>query len=373
MKMKKYNHETVRHGYIKSPKNLFQGAVYTILLLSLTSCAAAGDDGSPAYAASLSSASVKISPVAAVSPARETAQVPRQLEAFARDTVAALAQHAPFHSWSSAGLSYMPLGPGTHSWLVTLEDEGKPLGYLIITGDTAGGFTLSEYGLGTDLPYSMAPLINSLAASRIIIPSESAAADQRQPASLPPGSRAVALYVPAAPYWKVTVQDSSKPVYIHAVTYEILPSAPTARKETDIYNPNSNAVTAVSVAGKSGSPNVNRKAANWKADAPALSDQDAQPYHNLAWLTSPKLQVRKGSDLTRLLPAGSGKSLTFTAASKRNAQYAAPFSLTGWQRWTVPSSESIYVAVPHPDLDMMRFIPADYLIPSGNFHPNPNE
>ncbi|MGM1046963.1 MAG: hypothetical protein ACQEXX_12560 [Bacillota bacterium] len=284
--------------------------------------------------------------------------VPSRLETFAEQTIGDLSEHLPFKSWQDASLDYTPLGPGTHSWLVTIEDGAKPLGYLIITSDDLGGYILSEYGIGSDLPYSLAPLENTLAAAGIL---------KGKPqngkvllSSLPQGSRVEALYSSISPYWKVTLKGKTS-VYVHAVTYDIVPSPPNAKTPF-----------------MSGKKNVKAMALNssgaWTVASVITTQGEQDPYQNLMWLSKPTLPIKNGNDLIHLLPAGSQKSLVFTA-DKQNAAFGAPFNLTGWQRWSYNDkleSEAIYVTVPQRNTDLIRFVPADNLIGPGKFREESN-
>lgn len=275
---------------------------------------------------------------------------PDQLETFAEQTIGDLAEHLPFKNWQDANLDYTPLGPGTHSWLVTIEDDTKPLGYLIITSDDLGGYVLSEYGIGSELPYSLAPLEDMLVAIGLIKSNGSTV-----PASLPKGSKVEALYSSIAPYFKVTLKGKA-PIYIHAVTFDIV-TAP-------------NADTTPFLPTKSNDVNLTRSSSDaWTPSSVISTDGEADPYRNLKWLTKPALSVKNGTDITRLLSNGNRKSLVFTAKG-HNAAFGAPFNLTGWQSWSTSDMRKpqvIYVTVPQRNIDLIRFVPVLHLIGSGEF------
>lgn len=284
--------------------------------------------------------------------------VPDQLETFVEQTVSDLAGHLPFKSWQDASLDYTPLGPGTHSWLVTVADGARPLGYLIISADDLGGYMLSEYGIGSELPYSLAPLENSLAAAGVLKQKQHGGKTVFSP--LPQGSRVEALYSPVSPYWRVTLKGKA-PLYIHAVTYDIIPSPGSSKTPFP-----------------TGTTTVKRLTLNssgaWTAAPVINTDGEQDPYLNLSWLTKPILSIKNESDLTRLLPAGSRKSLVFTT-KKLNAAFGAPFTLTGWQLWSPEDkmkAEIIYVSIPQRNTDLIRFVPAGDLIGPGKFREEPS-
>lgn len=278
---------------------------------------------------------------------------PNKLEAFAEQTIEDLTEHLPFKSWQDANLDYTPLGPGTHSWLVTIEDNTKPLGYLIITSDDMGGYVLSEYGIGSELPYSLAPLEDTLVKVGLlkVNPKMSSSA----PPSLPKGSIVEALYSPISPYFKVTLKGKA-PIYVHAVTFDImddpnidkLPKSLTLKNGTDLLKSSSEA---------------------WLPSSVIRTDGEPDPYQNLHWLTSPALSIKNGDDIIDLLSPGNRKSLVFTVKD-HNAAFGAPFNLTGWQSWSTSGKlrpQAIYVTVPQRNTDLIRFVPVVNLIGTGKF------
>lgn len=292
--------------------------------------------------------------VSASAAATTAHKVPQQLETFTKQTIEDLAQHIPFNSWQDADVVYTPLGPGTHSWLVTLKDDKKPLGYIIITSDDHGGYILSEYGIGSELPYSLAPLKNTLASTVIL--QENMQKKQDKSPTLPKGSNIKALYSSVAPYWKITLKDK-KPIYVHAVTYEIIPDPPSTK--APLAPMKDNALSLNLTSGKN----------TWSSGTVITTKADQDPYQNLMWLSKKALPIRTEKDLVSHLPAESQTSLVYTA-DKQNAAYGAPFHVTGWQRWThrdKPNAEVIYVTVPQRNTDLIRFLPANHLIGPGKF------
>ncbi|WP_054958003.1 hypothetical protein [Paenibacillus dakarensis] len=326
-------------------------SIIKVVCVALLLTTAMASSTTPSIAAGTSSSSAGM----AVSTFMNTnAAVPEELETFAKQTIGNLSGHMPFKSWQDAALKFTPLGPGTHSWLVMLENNTKPLGYLIITSDDAGGYMLSEYGIGSELPYSIAPLEHSLAAASLVqagSPGISAAHP-----FLPQGSKIEPLYSPMSPYFKITVKGKA-PMYIHAVTYDMLP-APTSVDTANSMGQTAEKYTVIS-------------SSDALTPSPVTSTQGKQdPYLNLTWLTRPALTIKSGKEILRHLQANSRKSFVFTS-EKHNAAFGAPFSLTGWQRWSEEEhakSDIIYVSIPQRNQDLTRFVPAQILIESGTFH-----
>ncbi|MUG66332.1 hypothetical protein GNP94_09930 [Paenibacillus campinasensis] len=283
------------------------------------------------------------------------AAVPDSLVAFAEQTVDHLSGHAPFTAWSEAELEFTPLGPGTHGWLVTLSEGGLPQGYLIITAVEDGGYSLTEYGIGSTLPFSQAPLYERLAAEGLL----------KGNAGLPEGSVIERGYSGVLPVWDIRLPDK-KVLHISAFTGQALPVEPDDSLSKG---------QAASASHESALPPAQAKVKFdarqvWLPETPSLANQASDSYSNLLWVTTPGLQARSSSELRKLLEAHS--SLVFSAGS-RNAAYEAPFALNGWQRWHDADNGAavIYTAVTLEGADTMRFLPASSLAGHGVFHALP--
>ncbi len=59
-----------------------------------------------------------------------------------------LSQASEFKTWQNATLTVFPLGPGTHSWMVVVENKNEQTGYLIVHATSEGNLQLGEYGFG---------------------------------------------------------------------------------------------------------------------------------------------------------------------------------------------------------------------------------
>lgn len=284
------------------------------------------------------------------------AAVPDSLVAFAEQTVDNLSDHAPFTSWAEAELEFTPLGPGTHGWLVTLSEDGLPQGYLIITAIEEGGYSLSEYGIGSTLPFSQAPLVERLAAEHLL----------EDGAGLPQGSSMRSLYSNITPVWEIKL-PRKKPIYISALTGEALPMETDGGTHED-KNGGSHADTVFQPPSKREIHSDALQA--WATEAPSLARKAPAPYSNLLWVTAPGMEVRSSSELRTLLQKHS--SLVFTAGA-RNAAFGGPFCVSGWQRWHAVEANNvvIYAAVPLDGSDTIRFLPASSLAGNGVFHVHP--
>ncbi|WP_052339693.1 hypothetical protein [Gorillibacterium massiliense] len=96
-------------------------------------------------------------------------QQANELEKSVSDWIIALSSEKGFEKWTAADWAILPLGPGTHSWLVALTaDGGKDAGYLIVSQKSDGGYLLTEYGTGTYPLFSMQTLRQSLLQRELI-------------------------------------------------------------------------------------------------------------------------------------------------------------------------------------------------------------
>lgn len=77
--------------------------------------------------------------------------------------IATLSDTPEFSSWRNATWTSYPLGPGTHGWVIILENEGQEIGYMVVSAiPNESGFTLTEYGTGDSPLFSMKTLYRSL-------------------------------------------------------------------------------------------------------------------------------------------------------------------------------------------------------------------
>ncbi|EFU39487.1 hypothetical protein PVOR_24449 [Paenibacillus vortex V453] len=232
------------------------------------------------------------------------AQIPGSLVDFAEETVDHLAVHAPFTAWDEAEMEFTPLGPGTHGWLITISSEGIPQGYMIISAADDGSYILSEYGIGSTLPFSQAPLNERLAAEGLL----------KTGGVLPQGSIVRKLY-DVSPVWQVQL-PGKKPVYFSALNSEALPDEPQSSRIKALPTPLLAATKGIVTSTSSNA---------WLAETPNLSAAASEdPYDNLLWLTSAHLNAGSSADLRNLLQEHS--ALIFKS-KKKQCRLRIPFQL----------------------------------------------
>ncbi|MEO3944239.1 hypothetical protein [Gorillibacterium sp. CAU 1737] len=115
-----------------------------------------------------------------------------------------------FEAWKDAVHRTEPLGPGTHSWLVSLSTaDGTEAGYLVVTYDPQGQLGLAEYGTGSYPLFSMKTLHRVLAQRGLILLSDEADSIKR-------------MYLgPLESYWIVPTDEGM--LYLDAKSGQRLP------------------------------------------------------------------------------------------------------------------------------------------------------
>lgn len=275
-------------------------------------------------------------------PKKRGDEVPAPLQSFVSQLVSKLSEEADFREWGHAERQIYPLGPGTHGWLVKLRSGERDVGYMIITANGSGGYTLSEYGTGTDgIPYSFAKLRAFLAQNELI-------------PSLNASFEAVPLYVPLLPYWKVTVNGQA--LYINAIVPEILPWDDNKAEAV------ARSAQAAGRYGLTASGSLSEITA-----APIfLTGHPGNPYDNLLWLTSPKLAPLAADEFVQLLEQQPG--LVFRSNTGANDILSAPLMITGYQLWTRSAADG-GGTVPYAasGIGGRRLVPLGALQASGTF------
>jgi hypothetical protein len=277
-------------------------------------------------------------------PAQEQG-VPADVKRASADTVRALSAQPPFARWKDAELSYHPLGPGIHSWLVQVNRAGEYIGYLIIGADHNGAYQLNEYGNGPGGPYSMNLLHQSL--------------DSLMETELSSGGKlqVTRMYEePLLAYWLVRSSTGGE-LCIDAFTGDPLPAeVASGNWKHKLQN---NAIHSPIP-----SPTVSLQA---RPKAVTLSADRFDPYDDLGWLQSKqKLSIRSGTQFTSTLNAS--PRIVFSATGV-NFAYGAPFAINGYQRWLPPhdlSHSVMYASTSRSGLS--RFVPLDRLLSAGGFY-----
>ncbi|MDU4694641.1 MAG: hypothetical protein E6Y08_02390 [Paenibacillus sp.] len=306
---------------------------------------AGGPGGLSAAAAEAATGTLAGTAALAALGAPADAPAPEALRRFAAEAIGQLAQAEPFTAWAGAATTIEPLGPGTHSWLVTVAAGGAatPRGYLIISATESGDYKLVEYGMGTYSVFDPALLEAALRQGGL-----GAAAAGRV--------TAVPLYAgPALAAWKVRLPEGGEPLYVNAADGEWLPETTGSwDKQAGGYAP----------------PRLASGSRDPLTPAPIVyTSSRFDPYDNLLWMTAKPLTLKPDSFIGKLKAS---RQLVY-AASGAERTYSFPLPVYGYQTWTNgdPSAststeaEAVYV-VTGTDTTI-RVIALDALMASGKF------
>ncbi|OAB39927.1 hypothetical protein PMSD_02395 [Paenibacillus macquariensis subsp. defensor] len=280
---------------------------------------------------------------------KSVSPAPSSLKTFSETVVKQLSEQEVFSSWTHSELQYFPLGPGTHSWLVTVSRDQKELGYLIFTAKNTNAqeYILSEYGTSPSAPYDLAALHQTLAELDIISPSSS---KKPYPTNIEP------LYTPLLPLWKVSF-GHQETLYLNALTMDVLPwdeshwkklNQPTSELSDARFSSKDEAVTSSQVVSHKG---------------------QKDPLDNLMWITTTPLSVFSDLDVESYL--NKHNSLIFTSPN-RNDDVGGPFAISGYQKWYSTQGGTHPMVYAGTGLTGQRYVPFSILLNKGVFHAFPS-
>lgn len=249
-----------------------------------------------------------------------------------------LADRPGFERFAAAKAKIEPLGPGTHGWLVLLEDEGGTVGYMVVHAVREGGFALTEYGIG-DAPLYAAELLRRglarLGLMKHIGEHDGAAA------SPPAVGRRYAH--PLGAVWRIETDDGV--FYLDAKTGEELPV------DDPLW---SGAEPEASCPGERPSGGA-RPSGRLKrhAEAPVFD-----PYGRFPWITREPL-AWADADIPALLDAGSELRLV---AERFGGAFLYVLPIVAWHEW---DDGTAYIGV---DQEGLRFMPVSCLEPAARLY-----
>lgn len=245
---------------------------------------------------------------------------PEDLRDYVAVIIKQLASSDSLSTWNNAESVIEPLGPGTHSWLVTIRTKQAPTGYLIISSTESGEYKLVEYGNGPDSLYVQSTLESALKGSGL----------SKQGINK---ANAIPLYAgPVLAEWEVTKPNSNNSThFLSALTGELLPESKGSWVEQAVafHAPEH----AVGSAQKELLPQQTIRTST-------IFD----PYDNILWMTKKALQIKQES-FESLLKVS--KRLVFISSGSKRT-YSMSLPIHGYQKWSsstssAQSNESIYV------------------------------
>ncbi|GGD56614.1 hypothetical protein [Paenibacillus nasutitermitis] len=264
-----------------------------------------------------------------------TLKNPSRLEIQVHEWMDMLSGQPQFHSWKNAVSAIMPIGPGTHGFLVSISLERRPIGYMIVNATEDGGYALGEYGVGSHPAFDPDTLYLSLVRQGLI---ESYSAAIKKPLRLE------RLYVhPLLAVWKWDAADGQT-YYLDAWTGEALPI------DNAMWHKQLAAATL-----KSSGP-VQQSAVKSLSDT-RLNDA-FDPYETMPWLTQAPLSEAQLGSLSKLLD-NKAKIRYTSELFDQTVLFVWP--MIGYHNW---NHQTLYAA-----FDQMgtRYVPLSALTGNGSF------
>jgi hypothetical protein len=260
------------------------------------------------------------------------------LEVAVNQWKAALGKQKGFEIFQTASWTSYPLGPGTHGWIIILQQNSSEVGYMVIHAAPDKTYRLGEYGTGKSPLYSLATLYRSLVQHGLIDMSYAAFSQTN-------GLHGERLYYnPMQAVWKISIQ--SRIYLIDAKTGELLPvheSFLPQQSET------AESETVISGIAKAQSPLHLIE----KLELPAFD-----PYEKLPWVKGKPLEIQSFADLKKQLD---GKQKMTYVAFLYGYEVTVPLAVTGYHLWTTNG----YVLL---DQDGMRAVDFEELPSSARFY-----
>lgn len=278
---------------------------------------------------------------------------PEELRKFASTVIQELAQQQPFTAWSEAITTIEPLGPGTHSWLVTIQDRetnstSSPSGYLIISMTEAGEYKLIEYGMGPDSVYAISTLESALSNAGLSLSNNN-------------NLEIVPVYSgPVLAEWAISRAGTSQVEhYLDAQTGELLPENESSWKlQASRYVP------PVKAAGSSSThPKylTGEEMSHLSPDQLVHTSDSFDPYDNILWMVENAMNVKFESFENVLVKH---KRLIFVS-SGQDRTYSVPLPVFGYQKWSLNDDSILYIM--SGSESSPRFISLQALADSGKF------
>lgn len=267
-----------------------------------------------------------------------------QVQAWAN----ALSNQAPFQAWKTATSVILPLGPGTHGWLVTFNAGGKPVGYMIVNAKEDGGYQLGEYGAGQYPAFNAATMYNALIRQGLV---DDYAAIAKKPLHLE------RLYLsPMTAAWKWTT-SGGEIYYLDPWTGEALPI------DDSTWAQQSKATSAAFASGQASaqsSTSVSKAKPMFARLTAARTNHSFDPFERMPWLTNAPLSQGQLQRLPAMLDGHT--EIRYTAELyEQTVLFVLP--AIGYHRW---DDGRLFVAFDQ-SVPGTRYIPLDALKSEGHF------
>lgn len=264
------------------------------------------------------------------------------LKAAIQDWITVLAKNSGFEVWKKAKWESLPVGPGTHSWLVVIREDRFEVGYLIVGAMEDGKhYKLLEYGLGPQPLFSLNTLYQSMMQQALIDPTLTFIAFTEKTAWIKEGFYLSTL----ENFWRVT--HGSEVYYLDAKSGElILNDIDPLEKSTQILE-----------LAASADELINQMPIQQKESTVRAS---YDPFEKLSWVNGRPLLIASIEDLK--LAIHDHPKLTYRSKLYQSS-LIHPFAITGYQVW---NGGQAYISL---DDEGARYIPLSSLLQAGAFFP----
>jgi hypothetical protein len=264
------------------------------------------------------------------------------LKSAIKDWITELTSEDGFEAWKKAKWESLPVGPGTHSWLVVIRKDNLEVGYLIVGAMEDGKhYKLLEYGLGPQPLFSLNTLYQSMMQQGLIDQSLTFAAFTTDSSWLKERFRISAL----ENFWRIS--RGSEEHYLDGKTGELLLNAINPlEKSAQLLAASDSADILTSIT----PPQLKE----------SIVTPTYDPFEKLSWIRGTPLKIASIDDLKLAVQAH--PKLTYMSKLYK-AAIIHPFALTGYQLW---NTNQVYIAL---DDEGIRYIPLTSLLKAGAFFP----
>jgi hypothetical protein len=260
--------------------------------------------------------------------------------------ISALTKESGFEAWRTAKWESLPVGPGTHSWLIVIRQNQIEVGYMIVGAMEDGKhYKLLEYGLGKQPLFSLNTLYQSMMQLALIDSSLTLEAFMQDSS----WSKERYYLKTLENFWRIN--RGTEIYYLDAKSGELL----------------LNSVNPLPGSAPQAEPKVNKPTASDE-----LTNQHTaqikerivfaayDPFDKLSWINGKALGIHSLPDLKLALNEHPEMSYM---AKLYPSKIIYPFGLLGYQLW---SNGQAYIAL---DDDGARYIPLSSLVGAGSFYP----
>ncbi|WP_211747643.1 hypothetical protein [Paenibacillus sp. Marseille-Q4541] len=267
---------------------------------------------------------------------------PDQVTQLAERTVKELSKDSEFALFNHSTLNIMPLGPGTHSYLVHVLQGENIVGYVMITAEQLQNevkatqditYLVTEYGVGSASVFD--PELLSLHGH--LPQGEKGTIDS---ASYQMKSTGILSY------WVIQIAGNS--TYVDAGNGDVLLGNP---EELD--EPPASETFAARIGGEHRLSNIQKTSLPF------------DPSENLQWLVTTPVAITSESLLLQQLD--SSKQLIFSSPGN-NMWYSGPLAISGYATWTSPDMKNLHFVRIGTHPSQIRYIPAERLLGKGHFY-----